>query len=115
MARTSQHPSEVGAEAAALQHLPFFSYLYFAVLSVNCFVSVKFHGILWTIFVVWYLIFMLYAFVLCIVDNQFTTFNQQYGQGSPLYIYLLTPRSRVILEKQTASQLVKKFPTFYET
>jgi len=28
-------------------------------------------------------------------------------------IYLLSPRSRVILEKLTGSQLVKKFPAFY--
>jgi hypothetical protein len=30
-----------------------------------------------------------------------------------LLTYLLTPRSRVLLEKPTGSQLVKKFPTFY--
>ena len=29
--------------------------------------------------------------------------------------YLLHPRSTVLLEKLTASQLVKKFPAFYET
>ena len=29
--------------------------------------------------------------------------------------YLLTPWSRVILEKLTDSQLVKKFPAFYGT
>jgi len=29
--------------------------------------------------------------------------------------YLLTPWSRVLLKKLTGSQLVKKFPTFYET
>jgi len=29
--------------------------------------------------------------------------------------YLLTPRSRVLLEKQTSSEVVKKFPTFYGT
>ena len=29
--------------------------------------------------------------------------------------YLLSPSSRVLLEKLTGSQLVKKFPTFYET
>jgi hypothetical protein len=29
--------------------------------------------------------------------------------------YLLTPRSRVLLEKLTSSQLVKKFPAFYGT
>jgi len=34
----------------------------------------------------------------------------------PLYnllTYLLTPRNRVLLEKLTGSQLVKKFPAFY--
>jgi hypothetical protein len=30
-------------------------------------------------------------------------------------MYLLTPRSRVLLEKLTGSQLVKKFLTFYGT
>jgi len=29
--------------------------------------------------------------------------------------YLLIPRSRVLLEKPTGSQLVKKFPAFYGT
>jgi hypothetical protein len=29
--------------------------------------------------------------------------------------YLLTPWSRLILEKLTGSQLLKKFPTFYGT
>jgi hypothetical protein len=29
--------------------------------------------------------------------------------------YLLTPRSRGLLEKLTGLQLVKKFPAFYET
>jgi hypothetical protein len=32
-----------------------------------------------------------------------------------LLTYLLTPLSRVLLEKLTGSQLVKKFPTFYGT
>ena len=32
-----------------------------------------------------------------------------------LITYLLTPWSRVLLEKLTGSQLVKKFPTFYRT
>ena len=32
-----------------------------------------------------------------------------------LLIYLLTPCSRVLLEKLTGSQLVKKFPAFYIT
>ena len=32
-----------------------------------------------------------------------------------LLTYLLTPRSRVLLEKLTSSQLVKKFPVFYGT
>jgi hypothetical protein len=30
-------------------------------------------------------------------------------------LYLLTPQSRVVLEKLTGSQLVKKFPAFYGT
>jgi hypothetical protein len=30
-------------------------------------------------------------------------------------IHTLTPWSRVLLEKLTGFQLVKKFPTFYET
>jgi len=32
-----------------------------------------------------------------------------------LLTYILTPWSRVILEKLTVSQLVKKFPPFYGT
>ena len=32
-----------------------------------------------------------------------------------LLTYLLTPRSRILLEKLTGFQLVKKFPAFYET
>jgi len=32
-----------------------------------------------------------------------------------LLTYLLTPRSRVLLEKFTGLQLVKKFPAFYGT
>jgi hypothetical protein len=32
-----------------------------------------------------------------------------------LIAYLLTPWSRVLLEKLTGSQLVKKFPAFYGT
>ena len=32
-----------------------------------------------------------------------------------LLTYLLTPRCRVLLEKRTGSQLVKKFPAFHET
>ena len=32
-----------------------------------------------------------------------------------LLTYLVTPWSRVILEKLAGSQLVKKFPTFYGT
>ena len=31
------------------------------------------------------------------------------------FTYLLNPRSRVLLEKLTGFQLVKKFPTFYGT
>jgi hypothetical protein len=37
-------------------------------------------------------------------------------QYHPIFLtYLLTPRSRVLLEKLTGSQLVKKFPAFYGT
>jgi hypothetical protein len=32
-----------------------------------------------------------------------------------IYIYLLTPCSRVLLQKLTGSQLVNKLPTFYGT
>jgi len=32
-----------------------------------------------------------------------------------LMIYILTPWGRVLLEKLTCSQLVKKFPAFYRT
>ena len=32
-----------------------------------------------------------------------------------IHTYLLTPWSRGLLEKLTGFQLVKKFPTFYET
>jgi len=32
-----------------------------------------------------------------------------------MYTYLLTPWSRVLLEKLTGFQLVKKFPAFYGT
>ena len=34
---------------------------------------------------------------------------------SLLVTYILTPRSRVLLEKLTSSRLVKKFPAFYGT
>ena len=34
---------------------------------------------------------------------------------SPIYTYLLTPWCRVLLEKLTSLQLVKKFPAFYGT
>jgi hypothetical protein len=43
------------------------------------------------------------------------------SEGSTVYLitclltYLLTSWSRVLLEKLTGSQLVKKFPAFYET
>jgi len=91
MRKTSPHPSPVYAQTAALQHLSFFSYLYSAVLSVvKHSVSVKFYGILWTVFEEWYLIFMLIVFVPCIVDNQFTTLHQQNTQCSSLYIYIYT-------------------------
>ena len=31
-----------------------------------------------------------------------------------LHAYLLTPRRRILVEKLTGPQLVKKFPSFYE-
>jgi hypothetical protein len=36
-------------------------------------------------------------------------------EDCPTVTYLLTPWSRVLLEKQTGLQLVKKFSTFYGT
>jgi hypothetical protein len=32
-----------------------------------------------------------------------------------LFTYLLTPWSRILLEKLTGSQLIKEFPAFYGT
>jgi hypothetical protein len=37
------------------------------------------------------------------------------GTNTSLLTYLLAPWSRVLLEKITGSQLVKKFPAFYGT
>ena len=37
------------------------------------------------------------------------------SQNTQLLTYLLPPWKRVILEKLTGSQLVKKFPAFYGT
>jgi len=41
--------------------------------------------------------------------------NYLYRGILKIFTYLLTPCSRVQLEKLTGFQLVKKFPVFYET
>ena len=43
---------------------------------------------------------------------KFTNAHQHYVQISYLFTYVLTPWCRVLLEKLTGLQLVKKFPTF---
>jgi hypothetical protein len=48
-----------------------------------------------------------------ILEN--TEMKQRVIVNFPCKVYLLTPRSRVRLEKLTGSQLVKKFPAFYAT
>jgi hypothetical protein len=73
MCRTSQHPSTVCTQTAVLQHPSFSSYHYTAVISVNCFVPVKFYGILWTIFAVWKLILMFSFHALLITNSQHST------------------------------------------
>jgi hypothetical protein len=40
---------------------------------------------------------------------------QDGGYARGIFLYLLTPWSRVLLEKLTGSQLIKKLPTFYGT
>jgi len=45
----------------------------------------------------------------------FTTSNTLTYLLTCLFTYLLTPWRRVLLEKLTGSQLVKKFPAFYGT
>ena len=40
---------------------------------------------------------------------------QTVGTERDRFTYLLTPRSRVLFEKLTGFQLVKKFPAFYGT
>ena len=44
-----------------------------------------------------------------------TTIVPTSKMGPYLITYLLTPRSRILLEKLTGSQLVKKLPAFYGT
>ena len=45
--------------------------------------------------------------------------SNQYGRSSRAFVlctpYVLTPWSRILLEKLTGSQLVKKLPAFYGT
>jgi hypothetical protein len=48
-------------------------------------------------------------------DTNRRTLNMFIIQESPLLSYLITPWSRVLLEKLTGFQLVKKFPAFYGT
>jgi hypothetical protein len=58
---------------------------------------------------------------LCLVSDSFQTmkaFNKRnlaHGCLWYLYSYWLTPRCRVLLEKLTGLQLVKKFPAFHGT
>jgi hypothetical protein len=87
MRRTSPHPSAVCTQAAELQHLSFFSYHYSAVLSLNCFVSVKFYGILWTIFAAWKLILMFSFHALLITISQHLTIPM-HNVLIYLYIYI---------------------------
>jgi len=55
------------------------------------------------------------------LESDFLEDREVDGNSDPLYPkinrvdYLLTPCSRVLLEKPTGSQLVKKFPAFYGT
>ena len=49
------------------------------------------------------------------LDTKSRTLNTFIIQESPLITYLLIPWSRVLLEKLTGFQLVKKFPAFYGT
>jgi len=46
---------------------------------------------------------------------QLSTFNFIKFKSSSALVILFTPQSRVLLEKLTGSQLVKKFPAFYGT
>jgi len=45
----------------------------------------------------------------------FTAHLSQYAVHLYNHTYILIPWTRVLLEKLTSSQLVKKFPTFYGT
>jgi len=47
------------------------------------------------------------------IPNSYTSGKYQYDIRSILTSYLLNPCSRVLLEKLTGFQLVKKFPAFY--
>ena len=50
------------------------------------------------------------------VDTAFTSVSSVGLEPMiPAFTYLLTPWSRVLLEKLASLQLVKKFPTFYGT
>ena len=51
----------------------------------------------------------------CITSRRSLLMHLFRGRVIPVLTYLLTPCSRVLLEKLTALQLVKKFPTFYGT
>ena len=47
--------------------------------------------------------------------HEYANHHSPFGRGIRLLTYLLTPWSRVLLEKLTGSQVVKKFPAFYGT
>jgi len=52
---------------------------------------------------------------ICITSRRSLLIHLFRGRVIPVLTYLLTPWSRVLLEKLTGLQLVKKFPTFYGT
>ena len=56
-----------------------------------------------------------HSFLYHILTVQLSIRLLKYQQYSYLLTYLLTPRSRVLLEKLISSQLVKKFTTFFGT
>jgi len=60
---------------------------------------------------------MLYCDVVHRLGKAFFTDKIPYGftAWSYVYFHIVTPCSRVLLEKLTGSQLVKKFPAFYGT
>jgi hypothetical protein len=47
--------------------------------------------------------------------SHFSAIRRKVFPAISLITYLLVPRGRVLLEKLTGSQLVKKFPAFYGT